>query len=268
MSNVPVTNELIEQVMAQSATQVVDVVEDTLVITPPTDNEFDLPGGYMSPIGEVALDAEVRELTGRDEEAISKVTTLVKGLNTVLSRGLIRVGEQTKIDDTLLNNMLAGDRDYVLLRIYVATFGAEVDVERYCDTCLTVVPLKVDLLKDVTVKRLDNPADRRFTVATSVGEVMVDLPTGYTQKELMAAENKTMAELSTLLLENTVMQVDGRPVVGKSVILDLSIRDRRKINEAIAEHTMGPQMQDVKAECKVCGSAVGVPLSIAALFQF
>jgi hypothetical protein len=262
-----VTNELIEAALTQA-----DMAEEAPVeeptITPPPDTVFDLPGGFISPTGEVAMEAEVRELTGRDEEVIAKATTIQKALSIVLQRGLVRVGSVNNITDGVLNNMLAGDRDYALLRIYAATFGKDVKTTQTCTQCGSEVDIEIDVLADIPVKRLESPTDRRIFVECSVGKVAIDLPTGYTQKEIMAHGDKTLAELTTILLENTVVQINDRPVVGRNVVLDLPIRDRRKINEALADHQMGPQMQDIKVECPNCATEMEVPLSLAALFQF
>ena len=54
-------------------------------IVPPSDTSVDLPGGYINAAGEVIRGAEVRELNGRDEEAISRASTLGKALMTILS---------------------------------------------------------------------------------------------------------------------------------------------------------------------------------------
>lgn len=264
--SVPVTNDVIEKVMSMAATEPAPVVQEPEIILP-TDNVFDLPGGYISPVGEVAREAEVRELTGRDEEQIAKANTVSKALNTILARGLVRVGD-TAVDEMVLNNMLAGDRDYCLVRIYASTFGKDVKAVRFCGQCATDVEVSVDLLKDVPLRTLENPGERRFTIACSIGDVTVDLPTGYTQRELMAASDKTLAELSTILLENTVIAVNGKSVHGKAVVLDMPIRDRRTVNDEIARRNPGPQLQDVATECPNCATPMEVPLSVAALFQF
>lgn len=261
------SNDEIARVLAASEPEEVEQDSSRPDILLPMDNEFDLPGGYISPVGEVALDAEVRELTGRDEELIAKSTTRAKALDVVLSRGLIRVGNSTP-DDVTRNNLLAGDRDYILLRIYAATFGRELKITRYCTTCQSDSEVSIDLIDDVPVKRLEQASERHFQVHCSVGTVEVDLPTGHTQKALMASADKTLAELSTLLLENTVVGLNGSPVIGRAVVLDMPIRDRRKINDAIAERNPGPQMLDIKVPCPTCESSVEVPLNVAALFQF
>ena len=264
-ANAAVTNDMIAQVMSMVEEEPVAVAEKPVIVMPPV-LTFDLPGGYTSPAGEIAWTAEVRELNGRDEEQIAKTTTLIKALNVVLSRGLTKVGD-FPVDDMLLNNMLAGDRDYVLMRIYAATFGEDVTTTRFCPDCQRNTEVSLNLLKDVKVRELDDPSDRRFTVQCSVGPVVVDLPTGHTQKLLMASIDKSVAELSTILLENTVTSINGNQTLGRSSVLELSIRDRRLINEVIAERSPGPQMQDASAACSQCGAVVEVPLSVAALFQ-
>ena len=261
------TNDLIEQVLAITETPQLQEFEGP-VITPPRDTVVDLPGGYVSATGEFTREAEVRELTGRDEEVISKANSLHKVLQAVLTRGVVRIGESTQITESMINGLLAGDRDYLLTHIYAATFGSEIELTQYCPKCEAPVDLKIDVLTNAPVVRLENPSDRRFTVACSIGDVTVDLPTGYTQKELFTAGDKTLAELSTILLANTVIQVNGRPVIGRNTVLDLPIKDRRAINDALVEHAMGPQLGDCKADCPLCETTLEVPLSTANLFQF
>lgn len=263
----PVTdNSLIDAVLAQSGED--PVVRREPDITPPPDLEFDLPGGYMTPAGDSSQTAEVRELTGRDEELISRATSVSKTIDVVLSRGLVSVGGQPPTDD-MRDGLLAGDRDYILIRIYAATFGRGLDIPRYCSTCADEVTVHVDLIDDVPTKTLASPADRYFPVDCSVGQVSVGLPTGRTQRVLMeAADKATMAELSTTLLEHCVLDVPRVEFVNRAAVLDLPLRDRRAISEAIAERSPGPQMQDIVVPCPNCDSPLEVPLAVAALFQF
>ena len=91
-------------------------------ITSPSDNVVTLPGGYINATGEVITEAEVRELNGRDEEEISKASSLGKVLLAILKRGTVRVGDEQVTED-LLDRLLSGDRDMLLLGIFKATFG-------------------------------------------------------------------------------------------------------------------------------------------------
>ena len=97
----------------------------------PSSNEVALPGGFISPGGALAKYAEVRELNGADEEAISKSGSIGRALNTILQKGLVSIGgEDVKKDD--IDDLLAADRDSILLGIRRVTFGETVEYGAVC----------------------------------------------------------------------------------------------------------------------------------------
>jgi len=226
-----------------------------------------LPGGYVKFSGEVVTSVEVRELNGRDEEALAKTTSTEKLVNEVLIRGTVSIGSE-KATEEILNNLLSGDRDYLMLKIFQATFGPTLEVSPYCSTCAEAVTAEINLETGVPVRKLDSPHDRKFSVAISRGEAKCELPTGHTQRLLIGAAGKSVSELSTILLSNTVTQVRGVDVIAPSQVLELSIRDRRKLGDEILSRVPGPQFQDTTCTCPGCGGTLEVPLSIANLFRF
>lgn len=233
---------------------------------PAQDRTVTLPGGIITPTGDVVTEISVRELTGRDEEAISKCRTIGKVLLTVLERGISSIGSR-RPSESDLNSMLAGDRDVALLNIYSVTFGSEVQATRMCAACNEAATLTIDLDSDIPIKKLGSPQERYFTVRTSRGDARVELPNGYTQKALFESSDKSLAELSTLLLVNTVSDIGDNPVMGPRQVQDLSIKDRRKIAEEIGSRNPGPQMSGIKKDCTNCGAEMEVAISIAGLFQ-
>lgn len=263
--NPELAREMISAALSEPAPE---VQEEEREVEFPVDNVFDLAGGYLGVDGYRASTAEVRELNGRDEEAILKAKTSAAMTDQVLKRGLVRVGE-VEVDDMILDGMLAGDRELVLLHIFASTFGREVTTNRVCPECQETVQFTIDTLKDVPIKTLDSESDRTFTVKCGVGPVTVTLPTGVTHKEIQESEGKNLSELSTILLFNTVLSINGQDVLSRSDVLDLPIRDRRKIAEEIAKRAPGPKLLDITMDCPECGhKGVEVPLSMGALFQF
>ncbi len=114
-----------------------DVVEENpqqkeIKITSPSNNIVTLPGGYITATGEVIDEAEVRELTGADEEAIAKAPNVGRALLTILQRGTVRIGEE-RADDKVLDSILSADRDVLLLAIFKATFGNTTIIPVYID---------------------------------------------------------------------------------------------------------------------------------------
>ena len=259
-ANPDLANELFRTSMASD--------EERLITVPnPPDTSVTLPGGYIDSSGRVVTDAEVRELTGKDEEAISRATNLGKAVLLILQRGVVSVGGRP-VDDRLLEELLGGDRDMLLLAIFKATFGKTTEVPAFCSGCNEEKTVSIDLDEDIPVKKLGDPVgDRVFTYHGKTYEITVQLPTGYAQKELLLNSDKTVAELKTILLENTIKLIGKAPVMSKAQVQDLSIVERQEIAEEIDKRVPGPQFEDLTVSCPDCGSDVRVSFNFGALFQ-
>ena len=238
-------------------------------ITPPSDTLVTLPGGFVNSAGEVVRVAEVRELTGRDEELVSKSSNMARALHTILNQAVVKLGNE-KPTEQQLDQLLVGDRDAILLGIYRATFGPTAEISCWCSGCAANKTVEVNVDRDIEVNRLLDPIrEREFTVKGRKHEYQVVLPTGTTARSITDnLDSKTVAELQTLLLEQTVTEIDGNVVLSKSQIQNLGLADRRKIQEQITERSPGPQFSDVKITCPDCEGEVVVPINLGALFRF
>jgi hypothetical protein len=255
--------KLANEAIAEATQEVVQSVEPEIELPPET--SVKLPGGLLDPILGVINTAEVRELNGADEEAIAKVNDIPKSLMVILERGTVNLGDEPakKAD---LDALLAGDRETLLLAIRKVTFGSEIKLgPGNCPECGEEQVFDIDLDKDVPTKELEND-ERSFTLKCKVGEVVVSLPDGGVQKELVNSANKTAAELDTIMLKGCISEINGIPVMSVQQIRDLSIKDRREILDAISTRNPGPQLQDIKKNCKACGLEVPLPLTLADLF--
>jgi hypothetical protein len=262
-SNAASVNSTVDKILAEPE-KVVAKAE----ITAPSDNVVNLPAGYLSPSGEVIRTAEVRELNGRDEEQIVKGNNLLKQLNTILSRAVTKLGNEP-VDDNVLDRLFIGDRDELLLGIYKATFGPTAELAAYCAGCEDLKTVEVNVDRDIERRILVDPLeDRRWTVNTSGHEYLVTLPTGVAQKELTSNPDKTTAELTTTLLENCILEIDGSPMLGKAQVQAIGIKDRRKLGEEIAKRVPGPKFETAEVTCPDCGGKVGVPINLGTLFRF
>lgn len=260
-SNPALVNNLISDALAEEPQQV------NVKIISPLDTSVTLPGGYINSTGEVVMDAEVRELNGKDEEAIARTPNIGKAFLTILERGTVRIGND-KVTPEILDQLLSGDRDMLLLSIFKVTFGVEPELPVYCYTCKDAKIVGVNIDEDIKVKRLSDPLnDRVFLVQGKHQEFTVQLPTGVTQKEILTSIDKTSAELNTILLENTVTKIDGRPVVGKSQVQNLGLVDRKNIIAEINKRIPGPQFDDLTVTCPDCDSEVTVPISLGSFFR-
>ena len=240
--------------------------ERTPEIVSPSDTTVELPGGYVNAAGEVIRTAEVRELTGKDEEIISKTNNLGKAVLTILQLGTVKIGNEIATDK-LLDELLIGDRDAILLGILKATFGNTVKIPVFADGEEKLV--EVDINADIKTKILTDPVnDRVFIVKGKNVDYTVKLPNGVVQREMINNAEKTSAELSTLVLENTLVRIGESPVYSKTQVQALSVVDRRKIIEEINKRAPGPQFEDVVVTDPDTGSEVTVPIHLGTLFQF
>jgi hypothetical protein len=254
------------ELVTQFAQKAMEEPEKVITSRAPSDTTVDLPGGYVSQDGTVVKTAEVRELNGADEEAISKAGSKAKALGVLLQRGLVKVGNEDATKE-MLDGLLSGDRDAILIGIRKVTFGDELKAMVHCYACNEDQDMVVVLSEDVPVRPLDDSKGRTWVVETKKGPVAVALPTGLVQKKLMDNADKTAAEINTLLLSGCVISVNGSPSMGAHTVLSLGMIDRSKIVDELIENNPGPRLGEVKKACKACGESIDLPLSLLDLFQ-
>jgi hypothetical protein len=267
-NNPELANKFAAEAM-QLSSQEVAVAKPKVKVTAPPAGDVTLAGGYYNSFtGDLICDAVVRELTGADEEAVAKVSDVGRGLMTILQRATVSIGENQATTD-ILDSLLAGDRELLLLEIRKITFGNEVELYGVCPDCGEQDQLfTVDLTSDIKITKLSDPIlDRNFDVECKVGTVRVTLPDGKTQKKVVQATDKTSAELDTMLLKDCVESINGTPVFDVKQVLSLGVTDRRKILSEIADRNPGPDLSQVKKVCPSCSQEVTIPLSLVDLFR-
>jgi hypothetical protein len=263
-TNPDLANKLVKEATELSEQEVmVNAVKPPLTLPPAT--EVDLPGGLFDPFKGIISNAEVRELTGIDEEAISKIADTAKSLLAILERATIKIGDEPASKD-LIDSLFAGDREMLLLAIRKVTFGNEIKLgPGLCPHCEEEQIFTIDLTKDVEIKKLEGDAE--FTVKCKAGDVLVTLPKGSTQKAIVEATNRTSAELDTIMLKSCVLSINSQTVINPDVVRNLGMLDRRTILKEISDRNPGPQLGALKKECQSCGQEVPLPLSLADLFR-
>jgi hypothetical protein len=233
----------------------------------PADTSVTLPGGYVNAAGEVIKVAEVRELTGKDEELFTKANSVGKMFSIILSSGVVSVGNLPATEQ-LLDDLLAGDRDTLMLGIYKATFGNTATIGGYCKGCSDFKSIEIDIDEDIKILTLNDPINDRGFTYQGRREYGVMLPNGSIQKELRSNSDRTLAELTTVLLEKTVLSIDGSPSLGKFQIQNIGIVDRKALAEEISKRSPGPVFDDIVVQCPDCDGEVVAPISLGALFRF
>lgn len=237
------------------------------------DTYVKLPAGLVTSTG-VSQDAEVQELTGEHEERLAKTRSAnnaAKYVNTLLQCGTVAIGGKPATPE-LLDSLIQGDLDMLILGIRRATFGDEFEVfEIECPSCSELSDITMSL-KDIPIKTLDDPETREFIIDLRKGrKAKVQYPTGAVQN-LIFKNPLTIPEMNSLTLAECVIsfiEADGTEKLsnGLADVKRMNVMDRNTIQQFIHNNQPGPRYDEVKAICPSCEGEVPVPLNVGILFR-
>lgn len=241
-------------------------------IPTPPDVMVRLPGGGVrGPDGVFQDEAEVRELTGEDEEALSKIDPVKnygRYVQTLVRRGTVRLGGVTEVTDDLLGELLVGDREMLTLAIRRATYGDELKVNLACPSCVSAVEATYDLATEIPISRLDDPSQRQIDVGLRRGrKAVVSIPTAADQDACLALSGKTRSEINSMLLGRCLVTIDGMAAQSVAVAKNLGMQDREVLLEALMSVQPGPRYEEVMVGCPGCNEEFPLRLGLLDLFR-
>lgn len=233
---------------------------------------YTLPGGgIIDPDGTRHDEIEVRELTGADEELLSKAEAnknMGRYMQTIVKCGLVRIGEHERPSQRLLDELLIGDRQMILHAIRRATYGDEMALTMICPKCGTAIDANYDLANEIPIKKLDDPTQRRLEVKLRHDRIgIVRIPTAGDQDALFNLQNKTLVEANTVLLSRCLVTIDGMPANSMEAALGLGAKDRATIIDEMTEAQPGPKYGEVTIECPGCNSESPSVIGLLDLFR-
>ncbi|HEU4389784.1 MAG TPA: hypothetical protein VFV34_18405 [Blastocatellia bacterium] len=240
-----------------------------------------LPGGYVSPDGQIHREAVLRPLTGFDEEWLAAQppgSFAVRIVTDLLTRCLVRVGPVSPVPRSVVSDLLVGDRDYLMLKLRAITLGERVDAviecsNPTCGQCMDVRFTLTDL--DLALK----PVTQRCFQMTSTAlggeklEAEFRLPTGADQEELASLFRKDESVAASEMFARCVLRVSrfrsdlrdeenaGSFEQRGPTSLDPAFR-----NEIISEiGRLAPQVViELESACPSCGNGFVTPLDFTA----
>ncbi|WP_274916900.1 T4 family baseplate hub assembly chaperone [Streptomyces sp. WZ-12] len=233
----------------------------------PNDSVVTLPVGTDID-GQLVRDAEIRELTGEDEEAIAKVATNSREFfNVLLNRGVTRIGTNAPTPE-LLDQLYIGDADALLLAIRVATFGNKLEMTNVrCPNCDERIDVTIDL---ATVPQRGLPPQPHKVDLRTGSTAYVKFPKRADQAYILADPDSSDAHRNTLLLERCLDRVeapDGTVTQGSlNVARRMGIADRRTILLYLADNAPGPELAGISVEHAGCGKEIPLPLTLTDCF--
>lgn len=230
-------------------------------------DEFEMPAGYLDSDGVLHKTFTIREMTGRDEEAISKSDLRQNGaklITVLLERCVMSIGTLVKKEvgeikwKEIIKSLYVGDQDYIVLKIRELSMGGEIEVTHICPNCkasmktiLDVSELEVEPFKGERLIQFELPKGYRDKKGNVHTTGTMKLPTGYDREVLTPIAKKNVAQASTLMLTRLCKFDDGISVT-EDVMRDLTIRDREYLQKLLQENLFGVNLE-VDVTCVDCG---------------
>lgn len=237
---------------------------------PPSGEVTLIRGVFNTASGEWETKAQVRELTGEDEEALAALDAkedLSYGdyLIALLQRAVVSIGSQTTANNPhLIEDLIIGDRDLLFLGVVKATYGKNREMQLFCGNCQESNDVTINLDEDFKVEGTPDDMTRPIQVKLKDGStVSFNYPTTGDSR-YATKKGKTTAEQNTLIISRCLvseMDRDSRESWAKK----LSLVDRKKITKAINSAQPGPRMEEVKTQCAHCDEELTVVIDWVSL---
>lgn len=203
--------------------------------------------------------AEVREMTGNDEEQLARYKRQGEIFDAVIALGTTRIGDIDLASMPLaerqghLRQLLVGERDVLFLNIARVTYGDDRRFPVTCNACGRPQDLGVKLSEDFKPKVVNDVDERSFQYRTSRGEALeVRLATGADQMEILRKDGMTNAEMNTALLAACIISLNGGMVVDPHAFAKgMAMRDRQGLLEDLVERQPAVDLT-IKFPCHGC----------------
>ena len=213
-----------------------------------------MPGGLVLDDGRRLGRAELRPLTGREEEWLTQhAGTASAHLATkLLSACFVRL-EDVPVNSDIIARLLAGDRDYLILQLRRLTLGDRFAAVFSCPACKRAMDVEF-LAQDIAIEpRPQNAAVYTWASDDAQRVVRYRLPNG--------ADQEAVADLSTgdaveALLARCVIDDGGTP---------LSVEERAAVIAEMDAHA--PQIDlELELNCPECGHSFTTPFDCTSFF--
>lgn len=257
-----------------STTQSLDnlLKEDAPEIGLPLPSIATLQRGLFDPeTGQWETDAEVRELTGEDEEYLASLEvksaiTYADYMTALLSRAVVRIGNtilKTTSGKEIVESLTIGDRDILFLAIVKCTYGKDREYTVRCPECDQKNDVVIDLDEDFPLQVPAHNLQLPVEVKLRSGKVIqMRLPTG-ADSAYVGKHSSSTATQNTMMLARCALLSDaerlGTPA--ETWAKNLSLADRGKLIKALLDIKAGPKMEGVNVQCAHCGADMPINLN-------
>jgi len=209
------------------------------------------------------IEATIREMTATEEGFLASQKMLKSG--EAFEKILRNCVVEKDID---LDNLLVGDRYYLMLAIRRLTYGDDYDFKVRCASCGQTFNMSVNLA-ELPIKKLegDQDATHTITLPRTGKKVTFRLLRGRDEKKIATTLRKTPQEIIRLSLYLHTVAVDGSENFSEKFFETLPSADSQHYRREIDAVTCGVDTV-VEVECPECDNEFEVQLPISENFFF
>ncbi len=230
-----------------------------------------LLAGYIDKDGVLHDTFDYREMTGKDEEAISKAEVKSNGAklcNVLVERCVERIGTIDKKEvgqfkwGQIVRDMLGGDLDYMVFKIREISKGTEIEFTHKCPNCgqklITVMntdEFKIQPFKgerEIPFELVRGYKDNKGNIHKSG---VMRMPNGYDREIITPMFRKNASSAVTTLITRCMTFDDGT-IPNSQQVQEMSIRDRDILENIIKENVFGVDTTIEGLICDNCGQDI------------
>jgi hypothetical protein len=242
-----------------------------------------LPVGYPDEHGTLRRDVHLRKMTGREEAILADAQLRGNGgklISALLASCITGIDGVDKIALQVARKLYSADRNYLLLELRRLTFGDRMEASYRCPRCHGSTAVDEDL-STLDVRHIDDHAAAlEIHVTLKDGykdadgnwhhDLVFGLPTGEDEEVAAGRRDTNTARQRDALMARCLRQVgtlDPRKIqaMGVRIVADLSMADRRTIQQALDAAAPGPNMTRT-VDCAGCGDEFRASLDMSQFF--
>lgn len=250
---------------------------DRNTVTNLEDNEFELPIGYTDREGILHKTFKLKEMTGEVDEAIAdkKVRNNPGKIVTELIYGVLEsLGTLTKVDRNIIKSMTNTDRDYIVLMNHYYSLDESLEFVDMCPACGDKSEIEVDI-KNMPAKFMTDDEPRKIVITDLPNgfkdengnvykEMTLSFPNGLVQEKIFSTFDKNPQQAITQMIAMCTDSIKGWDGYRFDSFKNLTKKDRKFINEKLAEIEVGVEMA-VEVDCAECGHIYKSPIPLQVL---
>lgn len=235
---------------------------------------FTLPGGYIDDQGVTHSEVELAPITGFEEELLDNIgpdACSASVVTALLSRCMKRLGKLGPVTTSLVQSLLVGDREFLILKLRELTFGKKLNAVLRCDdaNCAESMDVILNLDDFAPVAKPINGRVFKFEVAgqEEPNDFAIEfrLPTGADEEAAAGWLRGDAAAAVNRLLSRTILRVNDNVSINEQTVAGLPMRALKEIEDRMEE--LAPFISiDLESACIECGRPFLSHLDITSFF--